>query len=70
VADALDAMRSKRPYKEAFDWECSKGRILEASGSHFDPAVCEAFLRAEPILKEIDEHMRIGENQSDMEVAA
>lgn len=70
VADVLDALRSRRPYKESFDWETSKLHILEDSGKHFDPAVCEAFLRAEPILKEIDISMRIGENHMEMGVAA
>ena len=70
VADALDALRSRRPYKEPLDWESSKERILASSGSHFDPAVCEAFVRAEPALMEIDFNMRTYEIGVDLEVAA
>ncbi|MHB8635936.1 MAG: HD-GYP domain-containing protein [Fimbriimonadaceae bacterium] len=70
VADALDALRSQRPYKAALDWQTSRERILEAAGTHFDPAVCEAFVRAEKTLMEIDANMRAGEVQCDMEVAA
>ena len=70
VADVLDALRSRRTYKEAMDWESCKRQILEDSGTHFDPAVCEAFIRAEPVLKEIDSNMRRGEGPTEMEVAA
>ena len=70
LADVLDALRSRRSYKESFDWPTSKEKILEASGTHFDPAVCEAFQRAELVLKEIDTHMRTGEGAIEMEVAA
>ncbi|MCB1644514.1 MAG: two-component system response regulator [Pseudomonadales bacterium] len=43
VADVFDALTSHRPYKEA--WPVSKARavMLEASGSHFDPQMVEAF---------------------------
>jgi putative two-component system response regulator len=70
VADVLDALRSRRSYKEALDWPSSHQQILEGSGSHFDPAVCEAFIRAEPVLKEIDSNMRTGEGPKELEVAA
>ena len=70
LADALEALRSKRPYKPSYDWAFTKQRLLDSSGTHFDPAVCEAFLRVEPILLDIDAHMRTGENQVDVEVAA
>jgi len=43
LADAYDALRSKRPYKEAFSHEKSCGIILEGTGSHFDSAVVDAF---------------------------
>ena len=41
VADAFDALTSRRPYKEPFSMETSVGIIREARGSHFDPAVSE-----------------------------
>ena len=69
LADALDALRSSRPYKPSFDWATSRSRILEANGSHFDPTVCQAFLDAEESLKLIDLQMRSGEFRPTMEAA-
>ncbi len=43
VADAYDAIRSKRPYKPAMSHEEAVRRIHEGSGSHFDPRVVAAF---------------------------
>jgi putative two-component system response regulator len=45
VADVFDALISKRVYKEAFPAERARAEIVAASGSHFDPAVVEAFER-------------------------
>lgn len=47
LADVFDALTSKRPYKEAFSLEKSYDIIRESSGSHFDPAVVEAFFSAQ-----------------------
>jgi putative two-component system response regulator len=44
IADVYDALRSKRPYKEAFSHEKSVEIIRESSGSHFDPEVVKVFL--------------------------
>ena len=44
VADVYDALRSQRPYKSAFSVARSLEIIREKSGSHFEPAVVEAFL--------------------------
>ncbi len=44
IADVFDALTSKRPYKEPFSFEKSMRIIQEGSGSHFDPAVADAFL--------------------------
>lgn len=43
VADVLDALLSKRPYKEAFSFEKSVEIILEGKGKHFDPGIVEVF---------------------------
>lgn len=43
LADVYDALRSKRPYKEAFSHEISCNIIYECAGSHFDPVIVEAF---------------------------
>ncbi len=47
VADVFDALVSRRSYKEAFPFEKAIQIIREGSGSHFDPQIAEAFLRAE-----------------------
>jgi putative two-component system response regulator len=47
LADVYDALTSKRVYKNAFAHEVAKGIIVKDSGTHFDPAVVEAFVAAE-----------------------
>lgn len=46
LADAYDAIRSKRPYKEPISHDEAVGIIGRASGSHFDPVVVAAFIAA------------------------
>ena len=43
LADVYDALRSARPYKEAFSHEKSVAAIPEGRGTHFDPAAADAF---------------------------
>jgi putative nucleotidyltransferase with HDIG domain len=45
VADAFDAMTSDRPYRKALDPEQAFAELLANSGTHFDPACVEAFVR-------------------------
>lgn len=47
LADVYDALTSKRVYKPAFSHEKARGIIVEGRGSHFDPAVVDAFLHME-----------------------
>ncbi|MDF1643547.1 MAG: response regulator [Pseudomonadales bacterium] len=44
VADVYDALTSQRIYKPAFSHEKAAEIIADGKGSHFDPAVVEAFL--------------------------
>lgn len=46
VADVFDAPTSKRCYKKAMPLEKAYAIIREESGTHFDPAVVEAFFAA------------------------
>lgn len=46
VADVFDALISKRCYKKAMPLEKAYAIIREESGTHFDPAVVEAFFSA------------------------
>ncbi len=47
LCDTYDAIRSKRPYKDALTHEEAVRRIASDSGKHFDPAIVNAFLKIE-----------------------
>jgi putative two-component system response regulator len=53
VADVYDALRSRRPYKQAFSHQEAVGLLVDGRGSHFDPALIDAFLAQEQIFAEI-----------------
>jgi HD-GYP domain-containing protein (c-di-GMP phosphodiesterase class II) len=44
VVDVWDALRSDRPYRQAWDIEKARQHIREQAGHHFDPKVVEYFL--------------------------
>lgn len=50
VADVFDALCSKRPYKEAMDFDTAMGVLEKDIGSHFDPRVMAAF---RPIARQV-----------------
>lgn len=45
VADALDAITSDRPYRKARSFDEAREEVLRCSGTQFDPAVVEVFLK-------------------------
>jgi len=45
VADVLDALTSKRPYKRAFPFEESFKLIVEGKGNHFDPNIIDSLIK-------------------------
>jgi response regulator RpfG family c-di-GMP phosphodiesterase len=47
LADVYDALASKRVYKSAFSIQMTRDMIVDGRGSHFDPAVVDAFLACE-----------------------
>ncbi|MDH3354455.1 MAG: cache domain-containing protein, partial [Chromatiales bacterium] len=53
IADVVDALISRRCYKEPVDISDVFQIIQEESGEHFDPACVDAFFRAEKWVKEI-----------------
>jgi putative nucleotidyltransferase with HDIG domain len=48
LADALDAITAHRPYRQARDFKAARAEIVRGAGTHFDPAVVEAFLSLLP----------------------
>ncbi len=53
MIDALDAMTTDRPYCAARTFDVARAEILRASGSQFDPEVCEAFDAEQKVLCEM-----------------
>lgn len=59
IADALDAMRSDRPYRPALSFDKARDEIVRWSGRQFDPEVVKIFLSIpenmwEDLRREID----------------
>jgi response regulator RpfG family c-di-GMP phosphodiesterase len=55
LADVYDALTSRRVYKPSLSHEQARDIIVSESGSHFDPAVVEAFLAREQQFRAIAE---------------
>lgn len=53
LADVFDALVSKRVYKENFSYDKAFSIIEESSGNHFDPNLCQEFLKCRPQLEEL-----------------
>ena len=45
VADTLDAITSDRPYRAARSFDAAREEIIRCSGTQFDPAVVEVYLK-------------------------
>ncbi len=59
VADALDAMTSHRPYRQASAWDVAAAEIDREAGRQFDPAVVDAFRVTEPKLRRIHYELKV-----------
>jgi adenylate cyclase len=55
LVDVYDAMRSARPYHHAMTHEEVHAIVLNGRGTHFDPAVVDAFISVGPLLKALSE---------------
>jgi len=64
VADALDAMTSDRPYRQARTFEYAKSEILKGSGTHFDPEAVTAFIKSQRAIEELMDHTEESEEHS------
>ena len=53
IADVYDALRMERSYKPALSHDVSIQKILDGSGSHFDPHLIEVFQKITDDFKEI-----------------
>jgi putative two-component system response regulator len=58
VADVYDALISRRVYKPAFTHEVAIDIIEKGRGSHFDPAITDAFMAIHPQFKAVAEKHR------------
>jgi putative two-component system response regulator len=58
IADVFDALRSARPYKEAFSFDRSFDILLEGRGQHFDPELLDYFVACRPEIEALDEELR------------
>jgi len=61
LADVYDALRSRRPYKDAWTHERTVEEIVSCRGSHFDPLIVDAFLSRQVEF----EHVSLGLRRSD-----
>ena len=55
LVDVYDAMRSPRPYHDAMTHEEVHAVIVSGRGTHFDPAVVDAFVAVAPAMKALSE---------------
>ena len=58
LVDVYEALRAKRPYKEALTHKKSVQIIKEGGGLHFDPSVVKAFTNIEAKFADIYEAMK------------
>jgi putative two-component system response regulator len=61
IADVYDALRSRRPYKEAYGHDDAVRIIMHGDGrtspKHFDPRVLSAFVSARAAMRDIYQEM-------------
>lgn len=56
IADVFDALASRRPYKDAWPVDVVIAKIKEGRGTHFDPAMVDAFETCLPKMLEVKTH--------------
>jgi HD-GYP domain-containing protein (c-di-GMP phosphodiesterase class II) len=64
LVDVYDAVHSRRVYHQPMRHDDVVAFIVKGSGTHFDPAVVDAFVKVSPILQQLaDQHDAIGESK-------
>jgi response regulator RpfG family c-di-GMP phosphodiesterase len=53
LADVFDALSTRRPYKNAMEFDTVKNMLIADSGKHFDPDVVLAFCKREKDIRKI-----------------
>jgi PAS domain S-box-containing protein len=53
ICDVYDALRSKRPYKEAMNHQDSLKELLLGKGKHFNPIIVETFMFCEKDIEQV-----------------
>jgi putative two-component system response regulator len=69
LADVFDALASRRVYKQPMPFEAAVDLISESSGTHFDPAVVEAFLANQDTFREILERYADTDESLDLKLS-
>ena len=54
IVDVYDALTNDRPYKKSYTHEEAVKIIRDGMGSHFDPLLCDAFLKSDAIFQTAD----------------
>jgi HD-GYP domain-containing protein (c-di-GMP phosphodiesterase class II) len=54
AADVLDALLSKRAYKEEFSVDKAFNIIKDGSGTQFEPCIAEAVMQLRPKIEELN----------------
>ena len=67
VADVYDALTSHRIYKPKYSHQKAVEIIRDGSGTHFDPAMVQAFLKREQDFHNINRQFEDGPNTEDSE---
>jgi len=62
ISDVLDAMTSKRPYKDPYPEDQALEIIRDGAGTHFAPDVYAAFMKALPEIRSIRKRFADGAN--------